>query len=507
MIRTLPLLFLVAAGPPPPAWEQAMTNPRPAASDLVLPLPCGGAMAFVPVDVPAGSGPLDDRPVTLGDAGRDLGYSEYLRVAWLAAPFPGEAGGRRYYLGKYDVTRDQYAAMRAGQCPTPLAAGRAPQTGISWFEAVDAAAAWSGWLLANARDRLPRREAAYAYARLPTEEEWEYAARGGSRVGEEDFLARTWPMPEGIERYAMAGSRSAAGHVQPVGQMLGNPLGLYDMLGNAGQMMLEPYRLNRVGRQHGQAGGIVVRGGNYTSPPASLHTAMRDEIPPFDAATNAPTRLATVGFRLVLSAPSVGSLEETRAADAAFEAVSGAQQRAADSPTQMIALLREQAADDTLRAGLDRLTATLAGEARARGDDARVALGAQLETATVLAQNVWSLENTARLQEALAGIWTDPEQAKAIRAAAASRRIDQAGSLDGYVRVLRQIATGPAHDDLAAAADIVRQQLRDRGQGYLTMFLEIVDRQAIAWIGGHPPARPQALADILAVPPQDARTK
>ena len=78
--------------------------------------------------------------------------------------------------------------------------------------------------------------------RLPTEEEWEYAARGGAAVSELDFLGRTFPMPEGTSRYAwFQGPRSAAGRAQPVGMLEPNPLGLHDILGNVGELVLEPF--------------------------------------------------------------------------------------------------------------------------------------------------------------------------------------------------------------------------------------------------------------------------
>ena len=504
--RLLLLVGLTSAAAPAPQWDKAMWNPKPDAADLVLPLPCGGGMAFRPVDVPAGPGPLDDRGFTLGIADSSLGFNEYLRLGFLAAPFPGGSAGRRYYIGKYHVTRNQYSAMSGGNCQPPTSAGRVPQTQISWQEASNAAGGLSAWLLANARDLLPRRGTVFGYARLPTEEEWEYAARGGSKVSEEAFLGRLWPMPEGIERYAMSGTRLTAGKLQPVGELLPNPLGLYDMLGNASQMMLDPYRLNRVGRLHGGAGGIAVRGGDYTSPPSSLHTAIRAEIPPFDAATNAPTRLATMGFRLVLSATSVGSLAETQTASTDFETVSGAAREALEDPKRLIDALKEQTGDQDLRDGLDRLNGTLTSNERARQDAARSALGAQMQAAAVLAQNVWSLQANARVQEQVAELPMMADRRPAILRRAERIRQDAAGSLEGYMRLLRQIVTASDPDGVALEADIVQHELRDRSQGHLATLLQLLLRQAKAASGGVLPASEQVQAEILAIP-SDQTTK
>src|SRR6185437_6906010 len=49
----------------PAAWDAHLTNPKPASDDLVLPLPCGGAIAFRPVAVPSGGAPLDDRAIVM----------------------------------------------------------------------------------------------------------------------------------------------------------------------------------------------------------------------------------------------------------------------------------------------------------------------------------------------------------------------------------------------------------------------------------------------------------
>ena len=498
-MRTLIVLLLLTT-PAYADWDAKWVNPQPAEGDLLLPLPCGGAMAFRPVDVPSGAGPLDDRPFTVGQADTDLGYSEYLRAAYLAAPFPGAQGGRRFYIGKYSVTRDQYAAL-SGKCPEPGPGGRVAQVSISWTDAVNYGAQWSAWLLKNARDRLPKRGDAFAFARLPTEDEWEYAARGGTAVSEEAFLAPTWPMPEGAERYALAGSRAAGGRVGQVGQRLPNPLGLYDMLGNAGQMMLEPYRLNRVGRPHGQAGGIAVRGGNYTNSPAALHTAMRDEIPPYDPTSREPTKLPTMGFRLVLSAPTAGSLPEVERARAAFAEVSGARQQAADDPRATIALLRDQTPDDALRGGLDRLSARLASDERARGDLARTALAAQLEAATVLARSVWSLTLIANGQKAFLQDMRDPEAQRPVREGIARNLATAESTLDAYLRLIRQIATGPARDAVTSQLAVLNQELSARSQTSMLAFLPLVSQHATAVVAGRPVARDAAMAQLIVLTP------
>ena len=47
------LIVPAPAGARADAWPERYTNPKPLPDDLVLPLPCGGSMAFHPVPVPA----------------------------------------------------------------------------------------------------------------------------------------------------------------------------------------------------------------------------------------------------------------------------------------------------------------------------------------------------------------------------------------------------------------------------------------------------------------------
>ncbi len=100
----------------------------------------------------------------------------------------------------------------------------------------------------------------------------------------------------------LPGRNHRNGKLQLTGLQKPNPLGLHDMLGNVDEMMFEPFRLNKLDRQHGQAGGFVVRGGNYLTAQADLRTALRKEDPYYNA--DGQVKNKTTGLRLVMVSPT-----------------------------------------------------------------------------------------------------------------------------------------------------------------------------------------------------------
>ena len=503
----LALALLLAApaamAQPAPSWPAAAFNPAPAPDDLVLPMPCGGAMVFRRIDTPAAAGPLDDRPLLLGSPETETGYVEYLRRTFILGPFGGGAQPRHFFMSKYEVTRAQLDALRNPACPqanTPAA--RLPAVEVSWFEAVDAAARYSTWLIRNAAARLPRRGQTPAHVRLPTEAEWEYAARGGAAVSEADFQARTFPMPQGPEAYAwFQGPRSASGRLSPIGLKRPNPLGLHDMLGNAAEWVLDPFRLNRVGRPHGLAGGLVARGGDFRSTSeAQLRSSLRLEYAPFDAESGEPTRLTTVGFRLVLGAAAQGSLADTAALRSAFEAETRARARTEDDPAALLAALRREQADPATQAALDRLGAAYARETRARADRARMAARAQVQAAAVLSRSVFIAQQRA---DGLQGMVNNPtafggtaRQAEQWRPMLAAVRAEVEGGVRAYAAMVAQLAEA-ADVEVGAEVEVVRQEIRAQGVPGLDAHVALVARHADAARGGSLPPMASLRGDIL----------
>lgn len=369
------------------AWEEKYYNPKPAPDDMILPMPCDGAMVFRTVRIPL-AGPLDDYAITVGQDGSDWGYLEQARPAHIAGSFTTSTPepGRYYLLAKYELNELQYQAVTSDRCPSPSVKGRMPQAGLSWFDAVQFADRYSQWLQKNAADKLPKEEGIPGFVRLPTEVEWEFAARGGIAVSPAEFRDLRFPMPDGINSYAwFAGAQSANGKLQLTGLLQPNPLGLHDILGNVGEMAFEPFRLNKLDRLHGQAGGFVVRGGHYMTPQAELRSALRQEEPYYS--NGAPNRLNTTGVRLALVAPSLTSRERVKQIESEWSKLGSRKDdstAAGKDPVKELGDIASGVQDDEVKKQLEKLNSDLRANIQARDEQRDQSIRASLQLGAFL---------------------------------------------------------------------------------------------------------------------------
>ncbi|MFQ5715575.1 MAG: formylglycine-generating enzyme family protein [Nitrospinales bacterium] len=173
-----------------------------------------------------------------------------------------------FYIDKYEVTQKEYQEA-TGENPSEFKGEKRPVEKVTWEEA--------------------KRYCEKLGKRLPSEAEWEYAAKGGKDKGE-------------VGGYWYKGNADKKTH--PVGKMPPNSLGLYDILGNVWEWVADWYgedyyknssRNNPTGPPDGTE--KVLRGGSWGGTPLTVRASFRLKLDP-------STRHNAVGFRCASSASS-----------------------------------------------------------------------------------------------------------------------------------------------------------------------------------------------------------
>lgn len=178
---------------------------------------------------------------------------------------------RGFWLGQTEVTQDAYERM-VGHNLFPFKGPQYPVEGVNWYEAQEYCEAAGGW--------------------LPTEAEWEYAARAGSidaLYGQRGVIA--WY------------SGNSGNQTHPARQKQPNSWGLYDMLGNVKEWVADWYEENYYQTlpslaidPKGPPSGVhrVLRGGYWDDGPGDVRASSRD----FGLPSN---RSVGYGFRCALN--------------------------------------------------------------------------------------------------------------------------------------------------------------------------------------------------------------
>lgn len=294
----------------PPAWAQ---TPAPGTSFRDCSSGCPEMVVVQPgrftMGAPAGEEAREDLP----DQIRGRSVPQHLVTI-----------RHKFAIAKFDVTRDEYAQFVAEKnrpdpdsclAVSPAAAfiatdgnwrhppgfpqtGRDPVVCVSW----DDAQAYVAWLSAKT---------GHVY-RLPTEAEWEYAARAGTttarygsdnpaelcrhtNIGDLDYSEQH---PGDSDSTVNRACRDGYAFTSPVGSFPPNQFGLYDMLGNVMDWTEDCWNANYSGAptdgaawQSGECGRRVVRGGSWDAGLSVSRSAMRRGI-------TTSTRITSFGFRV-----------------------------------------------------------------------------------------------------------------------------------------------------------------------------------------------------------------
>lgn len=189
-----------------------------------------------------------------------------------------------FRIGKYEVTNAQYAqCVQARACAMPnelqqyedLSYASYPVVAVSWYQARDFCH-WVG-------------------GRLPTEAEWEYAARGTD--------GRIYPWGNALPTCKLANYSDCGGNLKPVGSFPegASSFGVLDMAGNVWEWSADwsgPYvaerQINPTGPETGDA--RIIRGGAFKYESMELRAVTR-------RGSNPRYYYGSLGFRCVVTSP------------------------------------------------------------------------------------------------------------------------------------------------------------------------------------------------------------
>jgi len=182
-----------------------------------------------------------------------------------------EVSVKRFAIGRYQITfaeYDKFAEVTNRKKPKDKGWGRdnRPVINVSWEDAV----AYTEWL---------SKQTGQSY-RLPTEAEWEYAARAGTKTN------YWWGNDMGKNRANCDGSGSqwSGKKTAPVGSFEPNPFGLYDTVGNVWEWTGSEYESKYSGKEQvclskedsNDSGLFVLRGGSWGVNAGGARSASRN---------------------------------------------------------------------------------------------------------------------------------------------------------------------------------------------------------------------------------------
>jgi len=242
-------LFRKIAAPPRDPEEEALVNPKDGAELVLIP---GGTF-----QMGSDKGESDEKPVHVQKVEGFLMYAKEVTNGQFRKFLAANPEWSPDRIDPKLADKDYLKHWRENLKDTP-SGDDYPVVYVSWYAAL-AYAAWAG-------------------GRLPTEAEWEYAARGGRQL---EYGTETGEISHDLANYSGVEGRDQWAGTSPVGSFPPNPFGLYDMAGNVWEWcssLYKPYPYAATdGREEIAAnGGPVLRGGSWHDVDTGCRSANRN---------------------------------------------------------------------------------------------------------------------------------------------------------------------------------------------------------------------------------------
>ena len=326
-------------------------NPQPSSADYLLPMPLGMSLVFV--SIPLGTQGLygDEKSTYVMGSKTPRIFETNLEVR--VGSSISSRGKTQFLFGKYEVSKAQYVAVMgngilekgaeilakrskdpkvrivlsnfiSGKCKGILTRDvydflTEPLTFLSYRDYVDFLDTYNLYCISknNCRKLLselgPNRDLP-GFVRLPAEHEWEFVARGGQefaagKMSKTEFQADLPQVEPGTTIKLHAHIDSDPPRLLPIGSK--KPLfGIYDMLGNAQELMLNPFTAEN---GFGAVGAYVARGGHFRLDSKELRVSRRVELQAFrlDESKNSFViqYFPLTGMRAVIGYPVIGAAQ------------------------------------------------------------------------------------------------------------------------------------------------------------------------------------------------------
>ncbi|WLT30232.1 SUMF1/EgtB/PvdO family nonheme iron enzyme [Geothrix sp. PMB-07] len=273
----------------------------PATATLVANYPAAtltvaaGSTSIDMVLVPGGTYTMGESETTIGSEA-------------VALPPHSVTLAKAFYVAKVPVTQAQWSALMSGNNPSDFVGPTFPVTNVSFD---DITAPTTGFL--DSLNAAASAKPTGSTFRLPTDAEFEYATRAGTTT---NFYFGSYdtgvPADQSVVDTFVWSNSNSAGAIHPVGALLPNAWGLYDMSGLIWQLCQDDWHADYAASGPGipalpvngsawvdspRAAGRVYRGGSWAGAPWQAQSKFRGPYNHNDALNN------NAGFRVVLQLP------------------------------------------------------------------------------------------------------------------------------------------------------------------------------------------------------------